>query len=276
MLDKLNTLRLIYPLILIVLIVIANFFGVKIVEIVIEDELKLDAIKIILENNVELAQLISTVSVIFLAYIVATRNYSSFIPQKMNVKMYFDPNEAQNYLDKLPKNLKTEYPISSNIDQSLERFWRELSETVELKSEGKAHFSPNKVSEICGDGSVDISITEAEGFQQYYIQSASGSLNLSYPDSEHPIDTLFEIAETPKRNVSVPIANLIRARGFYISPTFHQLYKFPYMKDPESFKKLVVITFISAGTKIRITHSIYLWEENGMYIPIGFGIYTAI
>jgi hypothetical protein len=207
--------------------------------------------------------------------IPAVRDYSSFFPKHLHLKVSFDdPGLHENLNSFKPHLEKTNFAILTDWEEQKRQYFCKVNSR--LADLGCPFQFQSGRFEMGSSGTVEFQVEREKGLQNYRLTHASGFLmhrQLGAKGEELVLPSTFELNNPDGYSFRATLADVYYRWAVMIEPKFMQKYIDQSLKDFEILLALTRVRFIPS---ILIGPTIYLADFEGSLIPIAYGEYRWV
>jgi hypothetical protein len=212
----------------------------------------------------------------------AGTNFIDFLPQRLEMDVYFDPAGLKRTLSTFSREELTDLGVSPDWEQYVERYDAavrdSLTELWERSNRTNRPALPTIIrSYIHGRGETTI-LAERVGVFVYRITESRGLLKFDVDAPRSPqshFATSFTLLETANNHIRPKLSSLLTAPSLVLRPEFKQILSIDDGLADASFDHVVI-----GATKIRLLpfpefgDTVYLWKSPiGKSVPVAYAVY---
>lgn len=210
-----------------------------------------------------------------------TYDYSSFFEDHLEMDVYYDKGGLDKSLNVFTKKeLQHLKILIHNYKRQQVEYYKELDKKLikeNLLNEGDSFFSvSNLVIHSVGCTSFIVEKTK-NSFQDYTIKESKGFITHELEAAlltKCYFTSTFHKINSPDDHLRPTLFEIFFKHQIVIKPQFHQTISVKnILKGVEGHHTLHGLTKISFFPYPRYYNTIYLYEDNGKFIPIGYAVY---
>lgn len=222
-----------------------------------------------------LVRVICLLGALWFFLLPAFRDYSAFFPSNYKMSVFFDEIHLEELVGSLRERYQNSISVSADWKKRRAQYFESLDADA-FRLFGLKGFFQRPERSLHSAGVMNFRTEKVKGFQRYKIMEAVGYLSHTREEpnkQKKVLITKFELVEDRNAYIEPSLIDVYLGRKIIVRPRFNQIITSRESGGSRIHHVVTAITETGIFPFPWVSDTVYLLEDVGGYVPIGYAVY---